>query len=125
MISVRKRLGGQEPRAGGGNVSGFFNDAKIGANEMKRLGILLFAVASALSVHAQGVIWSTHIRDGSGSISNVPQPSSLHIVFDYGWQGSGSSFQKYGDPATRIFSLSISTNDSGRTFFADATTEPG
>ncbi len=98
-------------------------DDRIMIRYLKLLCTFLFAIASAHHGHAQGLIGSAHGSTGPGT--TTPQPTNLNIVFDYGWQGGTTSFQKGGDPGTRIFRLSISTNDSGRTFFTDAATDAG
>ena len=87
---------------------------------MKLLTILL-AILSALGVQAQGIIWSANRSAGNGSV--LPG-ASWQIAFDHvsdPFFGAPPS----QNPATRIFSMTLATNDSGRAFFANALNEPG
>ena len=78
---------------------------------MKLLLAFALALLVALSVHAQGIIWSTnHWAENSGVLPGA----SWQIAF--GNLSGGSSF-------STIFSMSLGTNDTGRTFFANTLNE--
>lgn len=85
---------------------------------MKLLITFLFALLVTLEVHAQGLIWSAD--HSAGNTTAAPGGSfpggSWQIAF--GNLSGGSSF-------STIFSMSLGTNDSGRTFFANAQNESG
>jgi hypothetical protein len=87
---------------------------------MKPLTILL-AILSALDVQAQGLIWTADHWAENGA---VLRGSSWGIAFDHvsdPYFGAPPS----QNPATRIFSMTLATNDAGRTFVANALNEPG
>ena len=72
-----------------------------------------------LDAHAQGLIWSV---DKWAEQSETPG-ASWQIAFD-----QVSQFVFYPpstDTPTRIFFMTLATNDIGRTFFTDALNEPG
>ena len=91
---------------------------------MKSLAILL-AVFGTVQAHAQGVIWSVHT---SADIIGVPSgggvPANRQVAFDHESNSSNPTPPSL-NPVTGIFSMIISTNDAGRTFFANALNEPG
>ena len=79
---------------------------------MKQLAIFL-TVLGTLPAYAQGVIWSAdHWAENGGVLPGA----SWQIAF--GNLSGGSSF-------STIFSMSLVTNDTGRTFFANTVNEPG
>jgi len=77
------------------------------------------ALIEILDCRAQGIIWST---DRFVEQSEVPG-ASWAIAFDH---VSDPFFWSppTPNPATRIFSMTLSTNDAGSTFFANALNEP-
>ena len=91
---------------------------------MKLLAILL-AVFGTVQTHAQGVIWSVHT---SADIIGVPSgggvPENRQVAFDHVSNSSNPTPPSL-NLVTGIFSMVISTNDAGRTFFANALNEPG
>jgi hypothetical protein len=79
---------------------------------MKMLFALSLALLTTVGACGQGLIWSTdHWADNN----SVLPGASWQIAFDH---VSGPT------PAPRIFSMTFVTNDSGRTFFANALNEP-
>ena len=92
--------------------------------DMKLL-ITLFAVFGTLHAHAQGLIWSS--PNVASSIGNIPGAGPLpnrQIAIDH----SSSPFLPASpslNPVSGIFFMTISTNDAGRTFFANALNDPG
>uniref|UniRef100_A0A7C4KHQ9 PEP-CTERM sorting domain-containing protein n=1 Tax=Anaerolinea thermolimosa TaxID=229919 RepID=A0A7C4KHQ9_9CHLR len=80
------------------------------------LSLVLFCT---LNTHAQGLIWSA-----SHSAGNSAPLASWQVAFDH---VSDPSFPIYPslNPVTGIFSMTIATNDTGRTFAANALNEPG
>ena len=85
---------------------------------MRLTGILNLLVW-AVTTHAQGLVWST---DRWAEHSEVPG-ASWAIAFDHVSQVVG--YPPSADTATRIFFMTLTTNDVGRTFFTDALNEPG
>lgn len=91
-----------------------------------KLFTTFLAVLWTLDVHAQGTfIWSAD--NWSGNTIAAPG-GSWQIAFDH-----VSDPRDYWDPwtppsqhpVTMLFSMSLVTNDTGRTFFANALNEPG
>ena len=90
---------------------------------MKLLAMYL-AIACTLSVHAQGVIWSINrINIGGNGEGAGPLPNR-QIGIDHSANPFIPSSPSL-NPVSGIFSMIISTNDAGRTFFASALNEPG
>jgi hypothetical protein len=87
---------------------------------VRRVVTFSFTLLAGLVAHAQGVIWSA---DRWAEMSTTPG-ASWEIAFDH---TSDQFFPTRPNQnfATRIFPLTIGTNDAGRTFFTDALTEPG
>ena len=79
---------------------------------MKSLITFLLALLITPNVQAQGVIWSADHWAENGSV--LPGAS---------WQISFALFSGVGTPT--IFSMTLNTNDTGRTFFANAFNEAG
>ncbi len=86
---------------------------------MKLLATFL-ALLGSLYAHGQGLIWSAN---NFAANSGAPG-ANWNIAFDH---VSDQSFHTPPslNPVSRIFSMSLSTNDAGRTFFANALNEPG
>ena len=84
---------------------------------MKLLIAFSFALFTALNGRAQGLIWSANSQAGS---SGTAPGGSWQIALDH---RANPFFGQ--NPATTIFSLSLFTNDTGRTFFANALNENG
>jgi hypothetical protein len=79
---------------------------------MRLLTTFSLALLVTLDVHAQGIIWSAdHWAENNGA----PPGGSWQIAF--GDLSGGPSF-------STIFSMSLVTNDTGRTFFANTLNEP-
>jgi len=88
-------------------------------DDMRILVTFSLALLSLLDSRAQGLIWSAN---NWAEHSEVPG-SSWSIAFDHVLQ-----FEFYppsADTATRIFFMTLATNDTGRTFFTDASNESG
>src|SRR5262245_33834467 len=83
---------------------------------MRFLAICFLALLAILDGHAQGIIWSANSQAGG----SVAPGQSWQVFFEH----IPDPFSGQ-NPATSIFSMSLFTNDTGRTFFADASNEPG
>ena len=90
---------------------------------MKRL-VTLFALLWAFDVHAQGLIWSINNTSTPGNPPGAGPVPNRVIGFDH-VSAPGSQTPPSLNPVTGIFSMTISTNDVGRTFFATALNDPG
>ena len=88
------------------------------------LGTLSFALLSSLDTHAQGLIWSINRTSIPGNVPGAGPVPNRVIGFDH-VSAPGSETPPSLNPVTGIFSMTISTNDVGRTFFATALNEPG
>ena len=86
---------------------------------MKLFATVFLALLAILNAHAQGLIWSA---DRWAEHSEVPG-ASWAIAFDH-VSDPFPGFPPSLNPVTTIFSMTIGTNDTGRTFFTDALTEP-
>lgn len=92
--------------------------------DMKLL-ITSLAIFGTLYAHAQGLIWSS--PDIMSNIGNVPGAGPLpnrEIAIDH-MSNPSSPTPPSLNPVSGIFAMTISTNDAGRTFFANALNEPG
>jgi PEP-CTERM motif len=78
------------------------------------------ALLAGVAAHAQGLIWSA---DRWAEMSSTPG-ESWQIAFDH---TSDQFFPTRPNQnfATRIFPLTIGTNDTGHTFFANGLSDPG
>jgi hypothetical protein len=92
---------------------------------MKLFTAFSLALLVTLDVHAQGIIWSANnwadntIAAPGGSFPGGRwQIAFDHVSADVGYLPSLN-------PVSGIFSMSIGTNDTGRTFFANAQNESG
>ena len=91
---------------------------------MKLIATLSFALLWTFTMHAQGLIWSINGTSIPGNAPGAgPLPNRV-IGFDH-VSALGSETPPSLNPVTGIFSMIISTNDAGRTFFADALNSPG
>src|SRR5512143_3247116 len=74
--------------------------------------------------HGQGVVWSVNRGASIGWTMGGGPLESWQIAFDHTsdrfWSTPPSA-----NPATRLFAMNLTTNDSGRTFRANALNEPG
>ena len=95
--------------------------ARIG----RRLSALIsLALLCGIDVHGQGLIWSvSYATSIGGLIGGGPQPS-WQIAFDH-VSDPGFSTPPSLNPVSRIISITLGTNDTGHTFFANALNEPG
>ena len=87
---------------------------------MKLLIAFLVALLTTLDTRAQGLIWSANSQSGA----SVTPGSSWQIALDH-VSDPFSGLPPSLNPVTGIFSITISTNNSGQTFFASALNEPG
>ena len=87
---------------------------------MKLLATFSLALLALLNVHAQGLIWSADNHAGN---NGVAPGQSWQIAFDHVPANVG--YPPSLNPVSGIFSMSLGTNDAGRTFFANALNEPG
>jgi hypothetical protein len=86
---------------------------------MKTLATFVIALLATAAAHGQCLIWSA---DRFAEHSEIPG-ASWQIAFDH-----VSQFEFYPpstDTSTRIFFMTLATNDAGRTFFTDAMNERG
>ena len=91
---------------------------------MKLHTAFFFSLLMALSVHGQGVIWSINFTASAGNAEGAGPVPNRQIGIDH----STNPFVPESpslNPVSGIFSMIISTNDAGRTFFANALNEPG
>ncbi len=86
-----------------------------------RLLITFLAVLGTLDLHAQGLIWTVNYTNTDG---NTPPLTNWQIAFDQTSDRFLSTPPSL-NPVSSIFSMSLFTNDTGRTFFANAMNEPG
>ena len=87
---------------------------------MRILVSFSLALLASFNACAQGIIWTAN---RFAEHSEAPG-ASWAIAFDH----ASDPFSHPGpreNLATRIFFMTLTTNDSGRTFFTDALTEPG
>jgi hypothetical protein len=91
---------------------------------LRPLGALSFALLCSLDAHAQGLIWSIDRTSIPGNLPSAGPVPNRVIGFDH-VTDPGSETPPSLNPVTGIFSMTISTNDVGRTFFATALNEPG
>ena len=88
-----------------------------------KLLVTFLAVIWTLNADAQGLIWS---RDYLGTVVGNPEgagPLSNREIGIAHTPGSNSPIPPSLNPVTGIFSMTISTNDEGSTFFANALNE--
>lgn len=88
---------------------------------MRLLTAFSLALLAIVNVHGQGLIWTANSSAGN---SGAGPGGSWQIAFDH-VSDPFFPIPPYLNPSTRIFSMILVTNDSGRTFFADTLNEPG
>jgi len=86
----------------------------------KRLIGVLVTLAWAVHAQAQELVWSKR----GGTTAGVTPGGGLDIAFDITSE-EFSATPPRSNAVTRIFCLTLFTNDAGRTFFANAANEPG
>lgn len=88
---------------------------------MKLLIVFSLILLTTLGTRAQGLIWSASSSSGN---NGAPPGGTWQIAFDH---TSDPSFpiSPSLNPVSGIFSMILSTNDVGRTFFANALNEAG
>ena len=86
---------------------------------MRLLATFCLALLATLDARTQGVIWTAN---RFAEHSETPG-ASWQIAFDH--VSDLFTPPPRQNPATRIFFMTLTTNDAGRTFFTDALTEPG
>ncbi len=90
----------------------------------KFLPTLSLVLIWTLSTQGQGLIWSFNSGSSVGGPIGTAPLGSWQIAFDHTsdrlWSTAPSA-----NPATRLFTMALTTNDSGHTFFANALNEPG
>ncbi len=87
---------------------------------MKFIATISLVLFCNLTTHAQGLIWSADRWVDHTSVPGQSWPIALDYVSDV-WNPT----YPRQNVATRIFFMPLSTNDTGRTFFTDALSEPG
>jgi len=90
---------------------------------MNRIGLLaaLLTTLGVFNVCGQGLIWSAGRFAEVGVGGGAPPYVSWQISFDAGgFEGAPSL-----NPVSSLFTMSLFTNDTGRTFVANALNEPG
>jgi len=93
-------------------------------NDMKLHAAFFFSLLIALSAHGQGLIWSVNFTASAGNAEGAGPVPNRQIGIDH----SSNPFIPESpslNPVSGIFSMIISTNDAGRTFFANTLNEPG
>lgn len=91
---------------------------------MKIIATLSFALVWTLATHAQGLIWSaSHTSIGGNEAGAGPLPDR-QIALDHTSDPNFTTPPSL-NPVSGIFSMTLSTNDAGRTFFANALNAPG
>jgi hypothetical protein len=88
---------------------------------MRLLTIFSVVWLVTLNIHAQAIIWSVNYSEGN---NGAPPGGSWQIGFDLVLDPHSFPSPSM-NPLTGIFSMSLGTNDSGRTFFANALNQPG
>jgi hypothetical protein len=92
---------------------------------LRPLGTLSFALLCSLDAHAQGVIWSSpNFTSTVGGSPGGGSPGNRQIAIDH-VSDSNVPTSPSLNPVTGMFFLTISTDDAGRTIFADALNSPG
>ena len=91
---------------------------------MKLLATYL-AMAWTFGVHAQGLIWSINQNSIAGNGEGAGPVPNREIGFDHVPTPFYTQNPPSLNPVSGIFSMTITTNDAGRTFFAKALNEPG
>ena len=91
---------------------------------IRLLGTLSLALLCRLNAPAQGLIWSIDRTSIPGNVPGAGPVPNRVIGFDH-MSAPDSQTPPSLNPVTGIFSMTISTNDVGRTFFATALNEPG
>lgn len=88
---------------------------------MKLLIVYSLALLTLPGTRAQGLIWSANSSSGN---NGAAPGGSWQIAFD-NVPDPSSPISPSLNPMSGIFSMSISTNDASRTFFANPVDEPG
>ncbi len=88
---------------------------------MKLLIAFSLAVLTTLDARAQGLIWTVDHEAGN---NGVLPGQNWQVAFDYVLDPNSLPPPSL-NPVTGIFSITLNTNDTGRTFFANALNEPG
>ena len=83
-----------------------------------------FSLLMALSAHGQGIIWSINFTASAGNAEGAGPVPNRQIGIDHSTNPVIPESPSL-NPVAGIFSMIISTNDAGRTFFANALNEPG
>src|SRR5438046_1655212 len=91
---------------------------------MRLLATLSVALLWTFDTHAQGLIWSVSYTDYVGGEAGAGPVGNRAIGFDH-VSDSDTTTPPSLNPVSGIFSMTISTNDAGRTFFANALNQPG
>jgi hypothetical protein len=87
---------------------------------MKLLIAFSLVLLTTLDTRAQGLIWSADNHAGN---NGVGPGQNWQIAFDH--VPANVAYPPSLNPVSGIFSMSLGTNDAGRTFFANALNEPG
>ena len=89
-----------------------------------RLLATLLAFFGTLHGHAQGIIWSIHFTASAGNAEGAGPVADRQVAIDH---SSNPFFPQSPslNPVSGIFSMTISTNDAGRTFYANDLNQPG
>jgi len=90
-----------------------------------KLSAIFLATIGTIHVHAQGLIWSSpnFTSTTGGNPGDGPLPNR-EIAFDHVSDPNVTTSPSL-NPVTGILFMTISTNDAGRTLFADALNSPG
>jgi len=92
---------------------------------MRLLATLSVALLWTFDTQAQGLIWSKDfLGTGIGGVESGGPPGNRDIALDYVSDPFYSTPPSL-NPVSGIFSMTISTNEAGRTFFANALNSPG
>ena len=91
---------------------------------MKPHTAFCFTLLMALNTHAQGIIWSINLTASAGNAEGAGPVPNRQIGIDHVSDPDYPILPSL-NPVTGIFSMTISTNDAGHTFFANAFNTPG
>jgi hypothetical protein len=94
------------------------------AQHLMKLIATCLAMAWTLGIQAQGIIWTVNLSSTGGNGAGAGPIPNREIAIDHVSDPFFSTPPSL-NPVSGIFAMTISTNDAGRTFFANALNQPG
>ncbi len=91
---------------------------------MKLLAAFFLALLTVVNGNAQGLIWSVSRTETGGGVEGGGPLGNREIALDHVSNPLYPILPSL-NPVSGIFSMSISTNDAGHTFFANTVNAPG